>query len=231
MAKVKARKGTKLKVVPGGKLTAVYRRDPEDLRFWLAHIAEDDRCHTFGRSFKQARANLLDVASLWFEREVALADLEETFDLPQDVRPWADGYARAKADLVRAEQHCDAMRYGLIRGLLDADISLRPSAQIVGTLGKEPISYQRVQQIATDPELEAFAEDLSYYLHLPGGKPESERMRAAGSSGGAVALARKAAPKRRAAKKRATKKRACAPKKKHGVAKKKNAGKRAARKY
>lgn len=211
----KARKAPKLKVVRGGKLTAVYRRDPEDLRFWLAHIAEDDRCHTFGRSFKQAQANLLDIASLWFEREISHDDLEETFDLPAKAQPWADGYARAEADLVRAERHRDAMRYGLIRELLDADISLRPSAQIVGTLGKNSISYQRVQQIATDPGLKALAESLSAYL--PDGK------NAGPSRGGPVRpslktaareysrAARKAAPKR--ARKAAAKKRTMEAKK------------------
>lgn len=53
-------------------LHAVYQKDPEDPRFWLVHIAEDEGCHTFGRSFVEARERILDLASTWFERPVQL---------------------------------------------------------------------------------------------------------------------------------------------------------------
>jgi len=223
MAKAKARKAPKLKVVRGGKLTAVYQRDPEDRRYWLAHIAEDERCHTFGRSFKQAQAMLLDVASLWFERKIAADDLEEMFVLPEDVKRWGDAYAEAEERLRQAQQNRDAVRYGFIRKLLDSDISTRPSSQIVGTLGRNPLSHQRVQQIATDAELKALARQLAPYLpdgqRMGGGPPQRALKAAGGGYAGAKKRASKKAPRKGATKKRASDR----PKKGRAPAKKKAA--------
>lgn len=52
------------------KLHMYLQKDPEDGRFWLAHLVEDDRCHTFGRTLKEAKERSADAASAWFDQPI-----------------------------------------------------------------------------------------------------------------------------------------------------------------
>lgn len=119
------------------RLTAVYVRED---RTWLVHLAEDERVHSYGRTFAQARAAIADASALWFE--VPEPELDIATTLPPDQQGALDALAEARARLEESQAEVRERQVEAVR-LLKAwgDPSTRDIAEILG------ISHQRVHQL------------------------------------------------------------------------------------
>jgi predicted RNase H-like HicB family nuclease len=116
--------------------TAVIERDATD-GVWTAHLAEEPRVHTFGRTIDAAREHIQDAANLWFDHEVRLhhrIELGNDANLVEEV-----GEARSAAET--AHDHSSGITRRAVIVLTKNGYSRRD----VATLLK--ISHQRVQQL------------------------------------------------------------------------------------
>ncbi len=127
---------------PKEPLTAVYELD-EDGETWLVHLAEDERAHTYGRTFGRARDSIWEVAALWFQVDTTELEIQDRF--PSAYQEAIDELDGARAQLAEnqsavAERTRDAVR--LLRSWSNA--SERDIAKMIG------LSHQRVHQLVTD---------------------------------------------------------------------------------
>src|SRR5438309_1657327 len=61
------------------RYTAVYERDAIT-DAWNVEVAEEPRCHSWGRTLPQARSHIRDALAAWFDTD------EDTFEITDDVR-------------------------------------------------------------------------------------------------------------------------------------------------
>jgi predicted RNase H-like HicB family nuclease len=123
-------------------VTAVYERDPQGS--WLAHLAEEPRCHTWGRSLPAARQGIRDAIELWTE-ELGVSDASD-LDVRDDVRvPHADEALKLASRRVRLAKELADLRAEdeqLAGMLLGEGLSVRDVAALVG------LTPGRISQIA-----------------------------------------------------------------------------------
>lgn len=120
-------------------VTAIYTID-EDGRTWLAHLAEEERVHTYGRNFTKAQAAIREAAELWFN--VGSGGIEVFDQLPAT-------YQEPLDELRNARRKLEHDRADVATRTIDAVLMLRnwcglPEREIAALTG---ISHQRVHQL------------------------------------------------------------------------------------
>ena len=121
-------------------LTAVYALD-EDRSTWLVHLAEEERCHTFGRTFARARAAIREAAALWY-------DVDDDAIEVHDVLPGPEGEAveelsRLRAAVQVAQVEAAASAAVVVARLGALGLTERDIGRLVG------LSHQRIHQMRT----------------------------------------------------------------------------------
>lgn len=124
------------------RVTAIYSID-DDGRTWLAHLAEEERVHTFGRNFTKTRAAIREAAALWFN--VDEDGIEVLDQLPPTYQEPLNELRTARAQLAEDQAK-------VVAKTQDAVLMLRnwtglPEREIAALTG---ISHQRVHQILTE---------------------------------------------------------------------------------
>jgi predicted RNase H-like HicB family nuclease len=131
------------------RVTASYSID-DDGRTWLVALDEEERVHSYGRSFLKARANILEAAALWFN--VDEGDLEMIDQLPPSYQEPLDELAEARARLEDERAHFEAVQADVKERTIDAILMLRTwsglsNRDVAAMIG---LSHQRVHQLATE---------------------------------------------------------------------------------
>jgi predicted RNase H-like HicB family nuclease len=105
------------------RVTAVYRHEqqPDGSAAWIVELAEEPRCHTFGRTLRAARRNVREAAVAWYEVDPSEVEVADDVRLP--------------APASRAIGRCQALRAREREAHRDASVLLG-------------ISHQRVHQLA-----------------------------------------------------------------------------------
>ncbi len=125
------------------RVTAIYSID-DDGRTWLAHLEEDERVHTYGRTFLKAQASIREAAGLWFN--VKEGELDVIDQLPPSYQEPIDKLleARARLEANQAEvkqRTIDAIR--MLQGWCGI-VSERDIARMIN------LSHQRVHQLVAE---------------------------------------------------------------------------------
>ena len=116
---------------------AVYSRD--ETGAWIVEIDEEPRCHSFGRTYVQARARIADAAALWFEEPVMVSDrtnLSVTVD-----RAVVDALALRREEAEVASRAAEATRRAAEALTTEAGLSTRDAGAVLG------LSHQRIHQL------------------------------------------------------------------------------------
>lgn len=127
---------------PAPTYTAMFRKDPEDPRYWLAQLEEEPRVHTFGRSLAEANLHIQDATRLWYQmpadqpirlrRRVAHKPVDRALSETETLREKV-----AELQLKLADRLRDAA-VGLTN---DMHLSTREAGTVLD------ISHQRIQQL------------------------------------------------------------------------------------
>lgn len=133
-------------------VTAVYRRDEDGN--WVVRLAEEPRCHTWGRTLRAARTSIREAAELWTE-ELGVAAVEElTFNERIEGVAGADEASALAAFRSALEEQLTAVRASLDHfapSLLLQGMSVRDVADLLD------LSPGRISQIAPGASLAAQA--------------------------------------------------------------------------
>jgi predicted RNase H-like HicB family nuclease len=128
------------------KVTAVYRyeRQPDGGAAWIVELAEEPRCHTFGRTLRAAQRNIREAAAAWYEVEPSQVEVDHDVRLPPPARR-ALGRSRALRDRERkAHEQARAATVAAVAALRDAGLSERDAGTLLG------LSHQRVHQLTPE---------------------------------------------------------------------------------
>jgi predicted RNase H-like HicB family nuclease len=128
------------------KVTAVYRyeRQPDGGAAWIVELAEEPRCHTFGRTLRAAQRNIREAAAAWYEVEPSQVEARDDVRLPSPASR-ALGRSRALRDREReAHEQARAATAAAVAALRDVGLSERDTGTLLG------LSHQRVHQLAAD---------------------------------------------------------------------------------
>ncbi|MGH8991480.1 MAG: hypothetical protein ACRDZ7_08130 [Acidimicrobiia bacterium] len=124
--------------------TAVYEYDPDD-NAWLVHAAEEERCHTWGRTLAEARRHIRDAVALWTERPVEIID---RITPPPAATDAVQRYLALRDDLERLSDEMATAQLNAAGALRQAGLSMREASAVLG------ISHQRVGQLAKRKQAE-----------------------------------------------------------------------------
>ncbi len=125
--------------------TARYRRGARQ-GVWLVDLVEEPRVHTYGHGLAQARENIVDATTLWYELDRDQFELLEDIVLPRGAKTKA---SQARRDRDRAEAAATRAAES-IRAAVQAlagdrgGLSVRDAGEVLG------LSYQRVAQLLAD---------------------------------------------------------------------------------
>jgi predicted RNase H-like HicB family nuclease len=128
------------------KVTAVYRyeRQPNGGAAWIVELAEEPRCHTFGRTLRAAQRNIREAAAAWYEVERSQVEVDDDVRLPPPASR-ALGRSRALRDREReAHEQARAATAAAVAALRDVGLSERDTGALLG------LSHQRVHQLAAE---------------------------------------------------------------------------------
>jgi predicted RNase H-like HicB family nuclease len=128
------------------KVTAVYRyeRQPDGGAAWIVELAEEPRCHTFGRTLRAAQRNIREAAAAWYEVKPSQVEVDDDVRLPAPASR-ALGHSRALRDRERkAHEQARAATAAAVAALRDVGLSERDTGILLG------LSHQRVHQLAPD---------------------------------------------------------------------------------
>src|SRR5919197_1991096 len=66
------------------KVIAVYRheRQPDGTTAWIVDLADEPRCHTFGRTLRAAQRNIREAAAAWYEVDPSEVEVADDVRLP-----------------------------------------------------------------------------------------------------------------------------------------------------
>jgi len=120
--------------------TAVLTNSPVE-RVWEAHVAEEPRIHTFGRSISAALDHLRDATALWYEIDVDEVELLPDPQIPAVYRKYVRLAAEHRQRLGEAELLANKATRTAVVGLSKHGLSRRDIGALLG------ISHQRVQQL------------------------------------------------------------------------------------
>jgi predicted RNase H-like HicB family nuclease len=119
--------------------TAIYRYDPDD-RVWLVSLADEPRCHSYGRTLTQANRNIRDAANLWFETEVDVTDVVQP---PAGTEEVVGRYRKAREAQRLADAEAATAAVDAVETLARVGMSQREAAAVL------TVSFQRVHQLLT----------------------------------------------------------------------------------
>jgi predicted RNase H-like HicB family nuclease len=128
------------------RVTAVYRyeRQPDGGAAWIVELAEEPRCHTFGRTLRAAQRNIREAAAAWYEVEASQVEVHDDVRLPAAASR-ALGRSRTLRDREReAHERARAATAAALAALRDVGLSERDTGTLLG------LSHQRVHQLAPD---------------------------------------------------------------------------------
>jgi predicted RNase H-like HicB family nuclease len=128
------------------RVTAVYRHEqqPDGGAAWIVELAEEPRCHTFGRTLRAAQRNIREAAAAWYEVDPSEVEVADDVRLPT---PASRAIGRCQALRARErEAHQDAREatVAAVAALRDAGLSERDASVLLG------ISHQRVHQLTRE---------------------------------------------------------------------------------
>jgi predicted RNase H-like HicB family nuclease len=142
MNMLRAASQTTLEAKPAPTYTAMFRKDPEDPRYWLAQLEEEPRVHTFGRSLAEANLHIQDATRLWYQlpadqpirlrRRVARKPVDRALSETESLREKV-----AELQLMLA----DRLRDVAVQLTNDLNLSTREAGTVLD------ISHQRIQQL------------------------------------------------------------------------------------
>jgi predicted RNase H-like HicB family nuclease len=127
-------------------VTAVYRyeRQPDGGAAWIVELAEEPRCHTFGRTLRAAQRNLREAAAAWYEVDPSQVEVHDDVRLPAPASR-ALGRSRTLRDREhKAHEQARAATAAAVAALRDVGLSERDTGTLLG------LSHQRVHQLAAD---------------------------------------------------------------------------------
>ncbi|MEX2236167.1 MAG: hypothetical protein WEB00_01335 [Dehalococcoidia bacterium] len=123
-----------------GHYKVIIERDDNDS--WYAELAEERRCHTWGRTLAAVRGHIREAAALWFEVEPEQLDLSEEVQLPRAARLAVEHARQRRESAARAaEESARATRDAARLLVTEEGFSLRDAGELLG------LSHQRVQQL------------------------------------------------------------------------------------
>jgi predicted RNase H-like HicB family nuclease len=126
-------------------VTAVYRyeRQPDGGAAWIVELAEEPRCHTFGRTLRAAQRNIREAAA-WYEVGPSQVEVDDDVRLPAPASR-ALGRSRTLRDRERkAHEQARAATAAAVAALRDVGLSERDMGTLLG------LSHQRVHQLAPE---------------------------------------------------------------------------------
>jgi predicted RNase H-like HicB family nuclease len=133
--------------------TAVYEREGNA---WLVEIAEEPRCHSWGRTLTAARSNIEDALALWLDRARESFELRDDVRLPKELQDQLSSVKRCKAALERFQKTVTQLTAQTAKALTTSGLSMRDSAWLMG------MSHQRIDQLLdiAKPDVEDLMDDL-----------------------------------------------------------------------
>jgi predicted RNase H-like HicB family nuclease len=109
---------------------------------WLAHLADNERAHTYGRTLAAARRNIAEVIEAWLEVEPGDYRTVETFENLGLVTQAVDAYTQARDDVAAAQARLNDAGHVAAEILVNKEgLSLRDAGDLLG------LSFQRVHQL------------------------------------------------------------------------------------
>ena len=113
----------------------------DDTGYWFATVLDVPGCHTQGRSLQTTRSRVREALSVCVG-DAADATLVESYRLGKPVLALAQRAMTAKSRAEKAEDEAQVLLRGAVRQLLEAKLSQRDAATVLG------LSHQRVAQLA-----------------------------------------------------------------------------------
>jgi predicted RNase H-like HicB family nuclease len=128
------------------KVIAVYRheRQPDGTTAWIVELAEEPRCHTFGRTLRAAQRNIREAAAAWYEVDPSEVEVSDDVRLPAQASRAIGRCHALRAREREARQVAREATATAVAALRDAGLSERDASVLLG------ISHQRVHQLAGD---------------------------------------------------------------------------------
>lgn len=128
------------------RYTAVYERDAIT-DAWNVEVAEEPRCHSWGRTLPQARAHIREALTVWLDTDESKFEIRDDIRLPAKTRDALARMERARVQARRAHEGAASEAAKAAKALLDAGLSMRDAGAVLG------VSHQRVAQLvaATQP--------------------------------------------------------------------------------
>jgi predicted RNase H-like HicB family nuclease len=127
-------------------VTAVYRyeRQPDGGAAWIVELAEEPRCHTFGRTLRAARRNIREAAAAWYEVDPSQVEVHDDVRLPPPASRALDRSRTLRDREHKAHEQARAATAAAVAALRDVGLSERDTGTLLG------LSHQRVHQLAAD---------------------------------------------------------------------------------
>ena len=119
------------------KYIVSYHRDKDGVL--IATVKGLKGCHSYGRSLREARTNILDALSLWVNRDIKSDQLDEDWSLIVP-KPVARMIEEARAIQKQAER-LPIIRKEIAEELVASGLSVRDAGWMMG------VTHQRVHQL------------------------------------------------------------------------------------
>lgn len=130
--------------------TAIYDYDPDD-RAWIVEVAEEPRCHTWGRNLAQAKRNIRDALALWLDTDRHDLQVVDQVNPPASLAESVAQMHELRRAAQHAEQEAATATLSVAGQLRQAGLSMREASEVLG------LSYQRIGQLAGGPPKKARA--------------------------------------------------------------------------